>query len=98
MLRRCRVRALERGLASLSAGASLELARRMAYRRQGGSGDEGLGSSNGEENGVSSLAWDSIHSAGRMPMEDVIRLRQPCQRPVVARWHVVDRRQQTFTT
>ena len=72
MLLRCRARASERGLSSLAAHASLELARRLAYRRHdagSGNGYDGLGGNEDESsNGcVSSLAWDSIESAGRMP-------------------------------
>ncbi|KAL9181197.1 hypothetical protein ACHAXT_010002 [Thalassiosira profunda] len=68
MLQRCQGRASERGLTSLAAGASLELARRMVYQRQSGDGDVGgLGSSE-EDVGGSSLAWASIKSAGRMPV------------------------------
>ncbi|KAL7536349.1 hypothetical protein ACHAXR_007100 [Thalassiosira sp. AJA248-18] len=67
MLHRCRARASERGLASLAAGASLELARRMAYRRHGfGDEEGGLGSSDEGAGTSSSLAWTSIQSAGRM--------------------------------
>ena len=65
MLQRCQESASQRGMSSLAAGASLELARRLAYQRQGQSDtpddntDEGRGSS--------SLAWNSIQSAGRTP-------------------------------
>jgi len=63
MLQRCQESASQRGMSSLAAGASLELARRLAYQRQGQTDtpddntDEGRGSS--------SLAWNSIQSAGR---------------------------------
>ena len=72
MLLRCRARASERGLSSLAAHASLELARRLAYRRHdagSGNGYDGLGGDEDESSYgcVSSLAWDSIESAGRMP-------------------------------
>ncbi|KAL3774179.1 hypothetical protein ACHAW5_008526 [Stephanodiscus triporus] len=72
MLLRCRARASERGLSSLAAHASLELARRLAYRRHvAGSGDgyDALVGNEGESSYecVSSLTWDSIESAGRMP-------------------------------
>lgn len=71
MLQRCRVGATERGLTSLAAGASLELARRLAYRRHEagddsmGEYDGGLGSNQETAGLPSSLA--AIHSAGRMP-------------------------------
>mmetsp|Transcript_1972 Transcript_1972/g.3737 ORF Transcript_1972/g.3737 Transcript_1972/m.3737 type:complete len:574 (+) Transcript_1972:2884-4605(+) len=64
MLHRCQTRATERGLTSLAAGASLELARRLAHRRQRGgeSGDDTM-----DECVSSSSAWMSIQSAGRIP-------------------------------
>ncbi|KAL7508460.1 hypothetical protein ACHAXN_005534, partial [Cyclotella atomus] len=61
MLRRCRDRAVERGLGSLAAGAALELGRREGYgrvKRQDDLEDEGDGL------GVC-LAWESIMTAGR---------------------------------
>jgi len=74
MLHRCRARASERGLTSLAAGASLELARRLVYRRRGVGDDDamdeyggGFGSNQEEAAGRGSLAWTSIQSAGRMP-------------------------------
>mmetsp|Transcript_22900 Transcript_22900/g.49532 ORF Transcript_22900/g.49532 Transcript_22900/m.49532 type:complete len:715 (+) Transcript_22900:3-2147(+) len=68
MLRRCQARANERGLSSLAASTSLELARRMAYRRHGTGDGGGLGEASDEwDIDFSSLAWDSIQSAGRMP-------------------------------
>ena len=69
MLERCRARASEHGLASLAAGASLELARRAAYRRPVGD-EDGLRSSEtvNEGRGSMSLAWLSIQGAGRMPV------------------------------
>ena len=71
MLHRCQARAAERGLTSLASGASLELARRLAYQRHGmssGVADDSTNVEGGGREGVSSLAWDSIQSAGRMPI------------------------------
>ncbi|KAL3806788.1 hypothetical protein ACHAXA_000801 [Cyclostephanos tholiformis] len=72
MLLRVRARASERGLSSLAAHASLELARRLAYRRHDAgseNGYDGLGDNGGESSYgcVTSLAWESIECAGRMP-------------------------------
>lgn len=62
MLQHCQTRATQRGLASLSVGASLELARRTVYRR----GVDGQLCSNESEGVVpsSSLAWDRIQRLG----------------------------------
>mgnify|MGYP000151801787 CR=1 FL=1 len=68
MLHRCQTRAAERGLTSLAAGASLELARRTAYRRLGAGDDDMEDYGDGGFSNESSLAWDSIQSAGRMPV------------------------------
>ena len=70
MLHRCQARAAERGLSSLAVGTSLELARKLAYQRQGRSTATSHGGSEGGdgEEGISSLAWNSIQSAGRAPV------------------------------
>ena len=60
MLRRCRDRAMERGLGNLAAGATLELGRREGYTRIGRRDDE----LENDEDG-NCLAWESIQNAGR---------------------------------
>ena len=60
MLRRCRDRAIERGLGNLAAGATLELGRREGYMRIERRDDE---LENGEDEIC--LAWESIQNAGR---------------------------------
>ena len=65
MLQRCHSRAADRGLSSLAAGASLELARRAAYQRRGEEGDSSLGANDEQAEDVSSLAWESIQQLGR---------------------------------
>jgi tetratricopeptide (TPR) repeat protein len=63
MLRRCRDRALERGLVTLAAGATLELGRREGYSRRVGRQDDELNED--DEGGGVCMAWDSIQNAGR---------------------------------
>ena len=62
MLQHCQTRATQRGLASLSVGTSLELARRTVYRRDA---DDQLCSNESEVLvPSSSLAWDRIRRSG----------------------------------
>jgi len=61
MLQHCQSRATQRGLSSLSIGTSLELARRMVYRRDA---DGQLCSNDSEVVPSSTLAWDRIQRSG----------------------------------
>ncbi|KAK1741014.1 anaphase-promoting complex subunit 5 [Skeletonema marinoi] len=61
MLQHCQRRATQRGLSSLSIGTSLELARRMVYRRDV---DGQLCSNDSEVVPSSTLAWDRIQRSG----------------------------------
>jgi len=64
LLRRCQRRAADRGLSTLTAGVSLELARRTTFRRYAGGLEIGDIDEDGTF-GTSSMAWGNIQIAGR---------------------------------
>lgn len=72
ILHRCRARASERGLSALTVHASLELARRLAYQHHLETNGDGCNSFVPEDNNTYACGllflWDSIDSAGRMPV------------------------------